>query len=144
MNRNEIWTTVRRVAILDREEFLEAWEGTDNQEVISDTCTKIERFKKLKATDFKAAMDADSEGVRQALLSAEIWFRGLSDANVGKEKRHAQAMYKRVFKLRMNLFGKTQTEAVIENCVSVPIHRVTKLIESGMSPSEFLLKEIKQ
>ena len=72
------------------------------------------------------------------MLCAESWYSGSEDAQVGREKRHAAAMFKRVHDLRSKLFGKTRLEAMCDNSVSVPIHKIIDMEKSGLAPREFL------
>lgn len=123
---------------MDRESFLDAWSGTDNTQVVGDTSAEIARFQALKGKAFKEALDADREGVRLALLSAEFWFSGVQVAQVGREKRKAATMYRRVHDLRSKTFGRTRLEAMVESAVAVPIHMAGELLKSGLAPTEFL------
>jgi hypothetical protein len=123
---------------MDRESFLEAWNGTGNVQVINDTKSEIARFNALKGKTFKDSLVADREGVRLAMLSAESWYSGSEDAQVGREKRHAAAMFKRAHNLRSKLFGKTRIEAMCDNSVSVPMHKIREMEKSGLAPREFL------
>jgi hypothetical protein len=126
--------------MMDRRDYLEAWANTGNEIVLSETRAEIERFKSLKGAGFKDALLMDREGVRLAFLAAECWYSGLYDAQVGQEKRKALSAYKRVRGVRLKLFGKTNNEEMIERCVSVPIHKVGELVNSGLAPKEFLAK----
>jgi len=123
---------------MDREGFLDAWSGTDNSQMIDDTNAEIARFNAIKGKTFKDSLVTDREGVRLALLCAESWYLGSASAQVGREKRHAAAMYKRVHELRSKLFGRTRLEAMCENSVSVPIHKISDMKKSGLAPREFL------
>ena len=123
---------------MDRESFLDAWNGTGNVQVIDDTNAEIARINALKGKTFKDSLVADREGVRLAMLFAESWYSGSEDAQVGREKRHAAAMFKRVHDLRSKLFGQTRLEAMCDNSVSVPIHKIRDLEKSGLAPREFL------
>lgn len=138
MNRDTLWTIVRERAVMDRECFLDAWSGTGDVEVIDTTNAEIARFNAIKGKTFKDSLVADREGVRLALLCAESWYSGSKSAQVGREKRHATAMYKRTHELRLKLFGQTWLEAMCDNSVSVPIHKVWDLVKSGLEPHEFL------
>lgn len=141
MTRDNFWSIVRERAVRDRESYLDAWGGTGNVEVATQTSAEITRFNAFKGVTFKRSLEIDKEGVRLALLCAECWYESLADSQVGKEKKDAASMFRRVTELRMKMFGRTQLEATLadrENVVSVPIHKVHALIESGLSPTEFL------
>ncbi|MDT8992718.1 hypothetical protein RQP54_17735 [Curvibacter sp. APW13] len=138
MNRETLWPIVRERATMDRLDYLDAWGNTGNEAVLCETQAEIDRFNALKGVGFKDALRMDREGVRLAFLSAECWYSGLYDAQVGQEKRKALAAYKRVREVRLKLFGETQNEAMMERCVSVPIHKVGELVKSGLAPTEFL------
>lgn len=138
MNRETLWPTVRERAVMDRESFLDAWSGTGDAQVIDDTNAAIARFNAIKGKTFKDSLVADREGVRLALLCAESWYSGSQSAQVGREKRHAAAIYKRAHELRMKLFGNTQLETMLKNTVSVPIHKISDMEKSGLAPRDFL------
>ena len=138
MNRETLWPVVRERAVMDRESFLDAWSGTGNTRVMDDTNAEIARFNALKGKTFKDSLASDPEGVRLAMLCAESWYSGSEDAQVGREKRHAAAMYKRVRDLRSRLFGQTRLEAMCDNSISVPIHKIRDMEKSGLAPREFL------
>jgi hypothetical protein len=123
---------------MDRESFIDAWGNTGDDQVIADTTSEIARFRTLKGKTFKESVSADREGVRLALLAAECWYSGSESAQVGREKRHAAAMYKRVHQLRSKLFGSTLIEVTLKNAVSIPTHKVSEMIKSGLTPTEFL------
>ena len=72
------------------------------------------------------------------MLCAESWYSGSEDAQVGREKRHAAAMFKKVQDVRSKLFGETRLEAMCDNSVSVPIHKIIDMEKSGLAPREFL------
>lgn len=138
MNRDAFWAVARDKAVLDRESFADAWGGTGNVENITQTNAEITRFNALNGLTFKQSLKADTEGVRLALLAAQCWYESLADSQAGNERRSAATMARQVTDLRMHLFGCTQLESVIQNSVSVPIHLVGKLLESGLAPAEFL------
>jgi hypothetical protein len=135
MNRESLWPTVCDRALMDRESFLEAWSGTGDNQVKDDINAEIARFRLLKGKTLKESMAADREGVRLAMLSAECWYLGTESAQVGREKKHAAAMYKRVHEVRSKLFGRTKLESMIANSVSVPLHKVKDLIKVGLDPN---------
>ena len=138
VNRETLWPIARERAVLDREDFLDAWSGTGDSQVIDDTNVEIARFNAIKGKTFKDSMATDREGVRLALLCAESWYSGSADAQVGREKHHATAMYKRVNELRLKLFGKNKLEEIFDNSVAVPIHKIKDLEKSGLTPRDFL------
>lgn len=126
------------MAVLDRESYLEAWENTGNEAMIAEIEAEIARMKALKGIPLAQALTTDREGVRLALLAAQCWFESLADSQVGKEKKSAAAMAKRVSQRRKELFGRTKLEAAVASAVSVPIHKVGEMIQSGLAPTEFL------
>lgn len=128
MNRDTLWTIARERAVLDRQEFLACYGGVN-----ADAESEIERFHVFKGMPFKESMSLDREGVRLALLAAECWYTGSCDAQVGREKRHASAMYKRVHELRCKLFGLTRLESEMRKCVSVPLHEVGEIMKAGLA-----------
>lgn len=141
VTRDNFWSIVREHAVRDRESYLDAWSGTGNVAVLTQTNAEIVRFNAFKGVTFKRYLESDKEGVRLALLCAEGWYESLADAQAGKEKKYATHMFRRVNELRMKLFGRTRLEAMLADCekfVIVPIHKVQARIQSGLSPTEFL------
>jgi hypothetical protein len=138
LNREALWAMVRDRAVMDRMDFLEAWSNTGNEPAINEIKSVIERFKGLKGVAFKDALLRDRDGVRLAFHSAECWYTGLYDAQVGLEKKKALSAYKRVREARLKVLGHTEQEVVIKRSVSIPIHNIPLFLESGMTPEEFL------
>jgi hypothetical protein len=127
---NKFWSMVRERAVRDRESYLEAWGETGNLEVIAQTNAEISRFNAFKGMTFKQSLVADKEGVRLALLCAEIWYESLAECQVGKEKQEAIKILRRVYNLRMKLFGQTRIEAALSH------HRTHALIPGKIFPTE--------
>jgi hypothetical protein len=138
LNREALWAIVRERAVMDRMDFLDAWANTGNEPVSNEIKAVIERFKNLKGVAFKDALLQDREGVRLAFHSAECWYEGLFDAQVGLEKKKALSAYKKVREARIKLFGLTEQEVVIKRSVSIPTHKIPLFLESGLTPEEFL------
>lgn len=136
--RQSLWAKVRDRAVQDRESYLDAWANTGNATVIAEIEADIARIRALKDHTLSQALSKDPEGVRVAFHAAQCWYESLEASQIGNEKALAAAMAKRVVAKRLSLFGRTPMEKAFGNSVSVPINKVAKMIESGLSPSEFL------
>ena len=136
--KKSLWAKIQEMAVLDRESYLDAWKNTGNEKLIIEIEDEIARTKALKGLQLTKAMITDREGVRLAFLAAQCWFEALADSQVGAEKTLAIAMAKRVTEKRNKLFGRTKLEAMVVDTVSVPIHKVGQMLQSGLPPREFL------
>jgi hypothetical protein len=118
MNQNEIWALAREKAVEDRLEFATC---VGEGQMFESAQSEIKRFKAMKGYTYSQARAADGEGVRLALLAAECYYQGLKDAQIGKEKRSAAAMFKRVNSLRVKHFGLTKLEVMVSKATRVPV-----------------------
>lgn len=125
MTQNELWAIVIDKALLDRADFLKAWEGCDAK-VEAQTELLIEHIRKLKGVSFRAALLADRPTVREAFLSAELWYKSLSDAQVGQEAKLARATYLRINALRVKTFGRTKLEQILGEATPKTLESLNK------------------
>ena len=106
-------------AVKDRTAFIDAVGG--DADLAEETRMEIARIEALAGKTVKEAFGIDREAVRLACLFAEVWFVGLADAQIGREKIAAQAMYAAVHKFRMKHFGRNTLEAQMANAKLIPI-----------------------
>lgn len=130
MKQNELWAMVIDKALLDRADFLKAWEGGDAK-VEAQTELLIKHIRKLQGTTLKAALLADRPTVREAFLSAELWYQSLSQAQVDKEAKIALSTYTRIKALRVKTFGRTKLEQILGEAIPKTLESLSKSVSSN-------------
>lgn len=106
----------------DREAFIDAV-GEDSA-LVRETREQLGRIAALKGLPLKVALTADSEALRLACLFSEYWYSSLADAQIGREKIRATALYRAVYRFRMERFGPTALEAEMARMRSVPVQDI--------------------